>query len=246
MLVSFVCETCGKTCERDAAVVRRRGARFCDNRCYTQSRIGKKRTDYRRLAHVEQACPVCGKVFVPGTAKTEGVKQRYRKGQQFCSWECSHKAHYRRGSVCAELSPTDAAYLAGFFDGEGSFVILRGAHGSPNNTFRVTVSGSKESVIAWIAEVTGVGTRVYANLTAKNPKWAEKWTWTAQADAAESFTRQLLPYLKLKREQAQLGADFQERLRDPKLKADRTWQEEWRDRMQTMNRRGPVAVEETV
>ena len=244
VMVSGTCEQCGETFERDAAIVRSRGARYCDKRCYTQSRIGKKRADIRQLKHIEQTCPVCKKSFMPGATKSEGVKQRYRKEQRFCSWECSRKAHYRRGRICVDLSSHDAAYLAGFFDGEGSFMLQRGAHGSPNNTFRVSTAGSKETVIRWLYEITGVGTISFSDLLRRtNPNWAPKWEWSATADAAESFTRQLLPYLKLKCEQAELGLAFQERLRDPSIKAQPLWQEEWRQRMRDLNRRGPPKVE---
>jgi hypothetical protein len=48
------------------------------------------------------------------------------------------------------------------------------------------------------------------------------------------------PYLIIKREQADLALATQERLRHPAFKADRTWQEEWRQRMKQLNARGPV------
>lgn len=229
------CAQCGKAFELPAWAVKAGRGTYCSRVCYGASRIGRKRPDL--LRRVTKACVVCGKEFETGGRAGSIAKE-------MCSLDCQQLARYRRGKKCAELAPLDAAYLAGFWDGEGSFMI----HGRNNQggsiSFRAAAIGTKEMVIRWIKEVTGVGTVVFQPTT--NPKWADRWVWWVNGDGAESFTRQLLPYLKLKQEQAQLGADFQERLRDPKLKADRTWQQEWRERMQAMNRRGPVAVEETV
>jgi hypothetical protein len=135
-----------------------------------------------------------------------------------------------------ELSPADAAYLAGFFDGEGSY-ILHGRTGLTSSiTFRVAVVGSKPSVIEWIAEVTGLSSAQVREPTVAG--WAPRWTWTVNGDAAVSFTTQIRPYIRLKTEQADLGLAFQARLHDPASKADRTWQEEWRLRMRELNARG--------
>lgn len=71
-----------------------------------------------------------------------------------------------------------------------------------------------------------------------NPKHAHIYSWWVNGDGAQSLAQQLLPYLVLKRPQAELGIEFQERLKTPALKADRTWQQEYRERMQAMNKRG--------
>lgn len=52
--------------------------------------------------------------------------------------------------------------------------------------------------------------------------------------------RQLQPYMFTKRAQCDLAITFQERLRTPALKADRTWQREALEEMRTLNRRGPA------
>jgi hypothetical protein len=166
-----------------------------------------------------------------------------RKSTKFCSNECKRIGRYRRGRVCSELSPLDAAYLAGFMDGEGSFALNRGSHGTPYPLFRVSVAGAKEMVIRWILETTGVGGITYTDMPQKNPKWAPKWEWSTTSDGAASFTRQILPYLKLKREHAELGIAFQERLRNPAIKADHSWLEPWWQRMRDLNARGPKKKE---
>jgi hypothetical protein len=67
--------------------------------------------------------------------------------------------------------------------------------------------------------------------------------WHCNADAAYSVLQQIRPFLKIKGEQADLAIETQERLRVPGLKADRSWQNEYRLRMKELNRRGGVAVD---
>ena len=183
---------------------------------------------------IEKACVVCGTPFVTGGRLGKASKE-------FCSWACRRAARYRRGAQCAELSPMDAAYLAGFWDADGTF-ILHGRGGTSNSvSFRVHAGGTRPDVIQWIREVTGIGT--VARRTPKNPNAHDVWVWTVNGDAAETFARQIVPYLRLKKERAELGIAFQERLRDRKLKADRGWQMEWMERLREMNRKGRDAVE---
>jgi hypothetical protein len=223
------CTTCGKVFKLPAWAVRRGRGKFCSHACYAASKKGTARPEL--LRRITKTCVVCGKEFETGGragSKTKAI----------CSMECQRVSRYRHGRKCAELTPLDAAYLAGFWDGEGTFM-LHGRSG-PGSTiaFRATVVGSKEQVIRWVKDVTGIGTIVA--YPSKNEKWSEKWVWAVNGDGAESFTRQLLPYLKLKREHAELCVEFQERLRDPKLKADRSWQDDWRQLVSALNRRGPT------
>jgi hypothetical protein len=46
--------------------------------------------------------------------------------------------------------------------------------------------------------------------------------------------------LIVKKQQATLALDFMERIRVPAMKADRTWQLEYRERMKALNKRGPT------
>lgn len=56
------------------------------------------------------------------------------------------------------LTPTEAAYIAGFFDGEGSVGIskissrgIRGKRVNPNYVLHVKISNSDKQVLEWIA-----------------------------------------------------------------------------------------------
>jgi hypothetical protein len=137
-----------------------------------------------------------------------------------------------------QMADLDAAYLAGFIDGEGSIMIV------PRfTTFSTTLqaSNTNRNVLDWIASTTGVG-GVFAGRKASGPNRAT-WQWICHGDGAETVLRQIRPHIKVKAEQADLAIDTQSRLRVPALKADRTWQAEYRAKMQQMNRRGPREIE---
>ena len=132
------------------------------------------------------------------------------------------------------MARDDAIYLAAFVDGEGSVML-----GARRDTASVilSVSNTKRVVLDWMLKATSVG-RVQRQREA-TAKTATSFFWRCTGDAAESVLSQIASHLKLKRLQADLAITFQTRLRDPALKADRTWQQDYLTRMRALNRRGP-------
>ncbi|MGD9724734.1 MAG: hypothetical protein AB7U76_26150 [Pirellulales bacterium] len=219
--MELVCQQCGKKFDAD-----KRTRKFCSEACFATSREKRETV----------ACVVCGTEFERGGRYVAGQPRR-PKGQITCSLECSRRVRYRHGRLCNDLTPLEAAYLAGLWDADGSFIIHGLYRGNSDAlSYRAQIAVTKPIIIDWVVATTGIGTRATRNRT--NEKHALVYHWQVNGDGAESFTRQLIPYLVLKRPQAELGVEFQERLRDRALKADRTWQEEYRVRMTAMNRRG--------
>lgn len=183
---------------------------------------------------VYKTCPTCGKSF---PVCPPGKKSRTYPGdnQVFCSNLCSHKARYRHGRECAQLSPVDAAYIAGFLDGEGSIILYRRRD---KVALRVGFANSDRPVLEWIAQVLACG-----SITIKhgNPLHKPGYILQINADAAVSLLRQVRPYLHIKARQADLAIAFQERMQDPALNSDRLWQYEYQADMRSMNQRGPRA-----
>ena len=129
----------------------------------------------------------------------------------------------------------DASWIAGFLDGEGSIMI----HGRGTGVaMRVTASNTHRPTLDAFCALTGIGAVIW-NAKKASAKHKPSGWWLVNADGAESVLRQVLPYMRTKRRQAELAIAFQARLRDPALKADRTWQHEYLTRMQALNRRGP-------
>lgn len=215
-----ICETCGNEFTADKP-----GRKYCRRACYTKAQTGAARLSMRKRESRE--CLVCGKVFeVGGRAKD--------RSQETCSSACGNLTRYRHGSVSLALHPTDAAYIAGIIDGEGSIMVLpkRGTC-----IIKVSVSNTYQPLVDWLQEVTGVGSVVVQRRASE--RHSECRYWQCYSDAAGSILKQILPHLRIKRAQAELALSVQERLHDPKLKADRTWQQEAIIQMQAMNKRGP-------
>jgi hypothetical protein len=108
----------------------------------------------------------------------------------------------------------ERAYLAGIIDGEGwigvNVVEGRGRHAGhpPQHTIRVAVGNRDRGLIEWIAEHFG------GNITRRkcyDDKWGEQWGWAVQSRRASSVLKEVLPYLVVKRTQAELAIQLQAR-----------------------------------
>jgi hypothetical protein len=181
-----------------------------------------------------KSCLACG------TDYEVGGRHGRKLASTFCSRKCHQQSRYRKGTQCNELSTADAAYIAGFIDGEGTIMLIDRANGSVG--LLVTIANTKRPVMDWIVAVTGVGRNF--TRSPRNPKHATAYWWQASGEAGASVLTQIYPYLKIKHEHARMAMGFQERLRVPALKADRSWQQEYRLRMKELNRRGPPASAE--
>lgn len=223
---SVACAGCGTPME--VLSISARSRKYCSHACYLTNRGSTPR---RPWAKVEtRSCLVCGKAF------EVGGRGRPPRRQRLCSDACQRLSRYRSGFQVKALSVTDAAWIAGFLDGEGTVMLFRRRE---SVALRVSAANTHRPTLEHIASVCGFGSIVTSKRP--NPKHKTAYWWQVNAEAAESLLRQLLPHLVTKRAQAELGIAFQERLRDPALKADRTWQLAFRARMQSLNRRGPRA-----
>ena len=232
--IELTCQECGKVFLVYPARLAKGPVRFCSMTCYGLARRGVKRdTSAWGLGSEERVCPVCGETFLVG-----GHRGAIPRSQRTCSENCSRLSRYRQGSQSKPLSVIDAAYIAGFIDGEGSIMLYMRRDVV---AVRFGAYNTNWDILAWLADVTGVGS--IAAVRQRNSKHAPSWQWHNNGDAAESILRQIRPYLRIKAAQADLAIETQERLRMPALKADRTWQADYRARMQVMNRKGPAEAE---
>jgi len=227
-VVKLQCSNCGQEIERSERQLRQNktGLFYCSRRCHY--------AHVRGSACEEHLCPVCGKSYVVG-----GVGNP-PKTQVACSDECQRRSRYRHGARAEAMSVSDAAYLAGILDGEGTVMLYMRRDAV---AMRIMVSNTVQQLLTWIAETTGVGTvgNQYPagrknNFGASNAK--ATYAWGCNSEAAETVLTQIRPYLIVKAAQADLAIETQRRLRVPALKADRSWQSEYRGRMQMLNHRG--------
>jgi len=125
-------------------------------------------------------------------------------------------------------------YVAGLFDGEGCVEINKHEYWknakstiytmslSLNNTHKPSVTHMKELF----------GGCVYKKTADKRQNRKPLWHWSVRAKQAEIVLKKLLPYLRIKKEQALIALKFRE-----------TFVNEWRPSQATLNKRNKYIEE---
>ena len=114
------------------------------------------------------------------------------------------------------MTDIELAYFAGLFDGEGCIQI---GHNKPQKRKRTeqhtlnckVAMTNKQAVNSYL--IFG-GSVCVKQASLKNPNWKDQYVWAVNSNMALHFLEIILPYLKLKREEAQCGIEFQ-RFRTP-------------------------------
>lgn len=117
----------------------------------------------------------------------------------------------------------DIIYFAGFFDGEGSvFINSNGIDGNGNQRYvlRCTLSQNNRDVLLDMQSIWGGSVTNKAHRGPLSKK--DGYTWSCSVKKAKSFLTDVLPYLRVKKEEAVLalswdgqdGASMQQRIRD--------------------------------
>lgn len=142
----------------------------------------------------------------------------------------------------------DAAYLAGLIDGEGSVSVNRTRTGKSAKSCRrgfayrssLTITMTDMAVLKWAQKTTGVGA-ICKKKTAR-AKHKPAWAWAVWSVEAADLLRELRPYLKVKRKQADNLITFQSKMRRPGSNGltDHEWEfrEECRVKSLQLNKRG--------
>lgn len=125
--------------------------------------------------------------------------------------------------------PTDLIWAAGFFDGEGCVSVVLQKRGD----FMVRLFVGNTNVQALFAFKEMFGGTIYER-PAKSIRHKTAYQWQVVSGQAFRALEQLLPYLRVKREQAELALQF----RQFAAFDDRTL---LLLRLRELNRRGPAA-----
>ena len=112
-----------------------------------------------------------------------------------------------------ELSETDLSYLAGFFDGDGCINISKShpKHSkSPRHVLQVILAQANRPFLQMWAERTGIGKLYQFKSQTKLNNRQEMWHWRMTGQQAEDLLRLLMPFLLIKRAQADIAIEFRE------------------------------------
>ncbi len=125
------------------------------------------------------------------------------------------------------------AYAAGIIDGEGSIVITQAKTKRTKRgyqfTLAVAVRNTNEWLIQWLKFNFGGSVGMSTLNMEKRFGYKPIWYWQMTSDIAMKFLELLLPYLQLKKPQAELAIRFQKNRRhrtdtNVKLvKSDKEW-----------------------
>lgn len=113
------------------------------------------------------------------------------------------------GNLCRQsmaMTPTEAAYIAGFLDGEGYVTIMRA--GPKRQTFRCWVGFTNRdiAVLQWIQSF--LGGSLYAKAW-KSAKHAIAWELNSSSHLRNRhFLKQLRPHVQVKRRQIDVALAF--------------------------------------
>lgn len=138
------------------------------------------------------------------------------------------------------------AYLAGFVDGEGCVGIKKCAkqnvsRGYSYSTF-IIVKNTRKAPLYLLQEI--FGGNVSPDAMRSNPNHSSCWAWQRNGPITVGILKALLPYLIIKKPQAELAIDFQEhRIRQTgrgkcKTNSQYQWEDEFYLKARELNRRG--------
>lgn len=225
--VKCVCKFCGVDFLRSPGQAKHGNKHYCSRACYNKSKFGRPANrDWKPGA---KACLACGKEF------ETGGRGRAQKRQNLCSDECKWASRYQRGAKAKEMPVEQAAWLAGFIDGEGCIRITRRGN---SYALLLFVANTHTASLERIKEITGVGNILRRRM--QSPRHKEVGGWVVSAEGAETVLRQTIAFMVTKQPQALLAITFQSRLRTPAFKADREWQLLAHMESKEFNRRGPA------
>lgn len=143
------------------------------------------------------------------------------------------------------LNSEQLAYTAGLFDGEGSVTtkLSRGG-GIPNA--RINLTNTNPRAVMWMKELFGGSISDQSTSPSRPKTWKVSYTWELSGNKAAEVLRLLLPYLILKRAQAEQAIALQaipRRKGSPWKKGNTTVENMvqallHRENIQVLNRRG--------
>jgi hypothetical protein len=113
------------------------------------------------------------------------------------------------------IGMVEAAYLAGLLDGEGHISVNRTRTGPSAKACKrgyayrsqIMLTMTDEKLVRWVHALTGLGT--VAALRQTNSRHRPAWRWTVWSREASTVARAILPYLRLKKPQAEALIGFQ-------------------------------------
>lgn len=109
---------------------------------------------------------------------------------------------------------TDLAYFAGLFDGEGCIYIEKQKYKEKNTVYslKCKISMCNFNVLNFTKSLFG-GCLYHDKPHHTSNRYGNLWSWSCYCGSAKLFLIAILPFLHIKKTEAELGIKFQERRR---------------------------------
>jgi hypothetical protein len=178
---------------------------------------------------------------LPENKKALRMREERCLQKPFAVWKSSDP-NMSFSKMCQDYSQASPhlAYAAGLIDGEGCIRIQK----QSNKQIYIVVVQLAMTVKAdpiRQALIATFGGNSYA-MEFKNKKWAKQWQWRISGEKACDLLSQILPFLVLKKKQAQLALNMNEmRKMDGWTKKTRAAAERMKQQMHELNMKGPDA-----
>ena len=144
------------------------------------------------------------------------------------------------------MTETEKAYLAGMIDGEGCITIS--CNKDRYFAMFVVLTGTHKTHIEYCANMTGLGS---VQSVKRSAPWGDVTRWVISSTEAQEFLEAILPYLFLKKEQAEVAIKFQREVSLDKYnkylsKSVIKKRKAYLDHLQQLKRTGKVYEDETI
>jgi hypothetical protein len=180
---------CPETVTRKASEMKY-GSVFCDTH----------KTQRQYVEKVKKPCETCGELTEKWPSQIRG------QDHFFCGNTCRDNFPRERVEMLPWHPSQDVcAYLAGLWDGDGNIDI---AEGQEKPQLRARIGLTHLPVLEWI-KAEFPGTCSIASRNGTNPRHKPMWNLDLMGNQAYRFVQAIEPYLRLKRQDAQLGLALQ-------------------------------------
>jgi hypothetical protein len=115
------------------------------------------------------------------------------------------------------MTNTELAYVAGLIDGEGTIGFGRKAKEDiATYALRLRIGMSDENAIRWLQRTSGFGSVTSRDLAKRRRQ--THWVWSVFSNQAANVLREALPYLLVKKQQAEIAILFQKTKGQPLIR----------------------------
>ena len=121
------------------------------------------------------------------------------------------------------MNKTILAYAAGFFDGEGTIGINAQKPNEKNGrtltmySLKIDIRNTNKEVLVWFKKNFNGNIKYYSIEQLRGSTYNSgkpQWRWNISSNQAKDFLEAILPYLIVKRKQAELAITFQKYRKD--------------------------------